>query len=227
MKLITTKNLKTLKSVAFGYANVILHLAPFNLSGKNVCPNASAGCAKACLNTSGHGRYQNVQNARIKRTLRYFNERQQFEADLSDDIKTVIRRAKKNDLIPVFRLNGTSDIPSLALNAVKQFAETQFYDYTKNFKTMEKFLKGELPANYHLTFSRSETNEQECKKVLELGGNVAVVFDVLPKTYLGYKVIDGDTNDLRFLDEKNVVVGLTAKGRAKKDKSGFVVRTNS
>ena len=39
---------------------------------------------------------------------------------------------------------------------------------------------------------------------------------------MGRKVIDGDKHDLRFLDEKNVIVGLIAKGEAKKDISGFV-----
>ena len=56
------------------------------------------------------------------------------------------------------------------------------------------------------------------------GMNVAVVFrKELPATYLGRKVINGDETDLRFLDEKNVIVGLKAKGKAKKDTSGFVV----
>jgi hypothetical protein len=44
-----------------------------------------------------------------------------------------------------------------------------------------------------------------------------------PKTFLGLKVIDGDTHDMRFLDEDNVVVGLKAKGKAKTDYSGFVI----
>jgi hypothetical protein len=220
MKLLTINNLKTLKGEKLGYSTGILHLAPFTLSGFNVCPKASKGCSQACLNTSGHGRYNNVQNARKNRTLRYFNEREQFMSDLIADITTVIRRAKKNDMIPAIRPNGTSDLPTLAIKMAMAFPEIQFYDYTKIAKTFEK----ELPKNYHLTFSRSETNEKECKKVLELGGNVAVVFDKLPETYLGHEVIDGDISDLRFLDKKGVIVGLTAKGRAKHDKSGFVVR---
>lgn len=226
MKLLTTKNYKTEKGLAFGYSTAILHLAPFTLSGKNVCPKASNGCAKACLNTSGHGRYAMVQNARKNRTLRFFNDKTQFELDLIEDIKTVIRRAGKNDLIPTFRINGTSDLPALAIKMAKNFENVQFYDYSKVKKTFEK----ELPKNYHLTFSRSETNENECIEILEKGFNVAMVFaKELPKTYKGYKVVSGDDSDLRFLDGKGkngkgLIVGLSAKGRAKHDLTGFVVR---
>lgn len=223
MKLLTTKNLKVEKGNKFGYFTAILHLAPFNLSGKNVCPNASNGCAESCLNTSGHGRYQRTQNARIRRTLQFFNDREQFFNDLRDDIKTVVRRAKKNGVIPCIRLNGTSDIPTLALKMAGEFPDVQFYDYTKNVKTFSM----ELPKNYHLTFSRSETNESKAIQVLKNGFNVAVVFEKMPETWQGYKVVNGEESDLRFLDETNVVVGLTAKGRAKHDKSGFVIRATS
>ena len=221
MKLLTLKNFKIEKGNAFGYFTGILHLAPFKASGKNVCPKASAGCAKACLNTAGHGRYKMVQDARIKRTMRFFNEREQFLADLRGDIQTVVRRAKKNGLIPAIRINGTSDLPALAIQMAGEFPDVQFYDYTKVAKTFDKT----LPKNYHLTFSRSEVNEGEALEVLAKGNNVAVVFDKLPEVWKGYKVISGDENDLRFLDKKGVVVGLTPKGRGKHDKSGFVVRT--
>jgi len=86
-------------------------------------------------------------------------------------------------------------------------------------------LKGELPENYHLTFSRKEDNDGFVENVLGQGGNVAVVFaDSLPKTWKGKAVVNGDETDLRFLDGKNVVVGLKAKGKGRKDKSGFVVK---
>lgn len=224
MKLLTTKNYKIMKGAKLGYSSAILHLAPFTLSGKNVCPKASQGCAAACLNTSGHGRYAMVQNARKNRTLRFFNERENFESDLKTDIETVIRRAKKNNQIPAIRINGTSDLPALAIKFAKMFPKIHFYDYTKIAKTFDK----ELPKNYHLTFSRSETNENEALNLLERGFNVAVVFNKLPKTYKGFEVINGDDTDLRFLDKKGkkgkgVIVGLLAKGKGKYDKSGFVV----
>lgn len=41
--------------------------------------------------------------------------------------------------------------------------------------------------------------------------NVAVVFKVVPDTFMGHKVIDGDLNDLRYKDLKGVVVGLKYK----------------
>jgi len=111
------------------------------------------------------------------------------------------------------------------------FPNVQFYDYTKHFKRMIKYLKGDMPKNYHLTFSRNETNDFQSTQVLKSGGNVAVVFrNKLPETYKGFKVINGDEHDLRFLDQKNVVVGLKEKlslnkatGKLDRDKSGFVV----
>ena len=90
---------------------------------------------------------------------------------------------------------------------------------------MLAYLHGELPSNYHLTFSKSEvTTDEQINRVIELGGNVAVVFrDRLPKTYRGIEVVNGDDSDLRFKDKKGVIVGLIEKGLAKKDETGFVV----
>jgi hypothetical protein len=103
-----------------------------------------------------------------------------------------------------------------------------FYDYTKNPERMYRYLSGEMPKNYKLTFSRSESNEDAATAVTRLGGNVAAVFTTkkgrdLPDTYLGAPVIDGDTHDLRFLDPSGVVVGLRAKGKAKTSRSDFVI----
>jgi hypothetical protein len=55
---------------------------------------------------------------------------------------------------------------------------------------------------------------------------MAVVFrskHSIPKTFRGLRVVDGDKDDLRFLDPKGVVVALYAKGKATKDTSGFVI----
>ena len=109
-----------------------------------------------------------------------------------------------------------------------EWLSSQFYDYTKNYTRFNKV----LPSNYHLTFSRSEINHEIAMDILSKGHNVAMVFDKLPETYNGYKVVNGDETDLRFLDEKNVIVGLkykkiTGKGGAEKNKealqNGFVV----
>lgn len=89
---------------------------------------------------------------------------------------------------------------------------------------MTAFLAGELPANYHLTFSRSETNQKIADSILASGGNVAAVFrKVLPSSFSGVVVVNGDETDLRFLDPKGVIVGLVEKGLAKKDSTGFVL----
>jgi hypothetical protein len=152
-----------------------------------------------------------------------YNEPETFHAKFVKDIETIVRRAKKHGNIPAIRPNGTSDLPKLGIKYANLFPNVQFYDYTKNIRTLER---KDIPKNYHLTFSRSETNETDCIKALSLGFNVAVVFDEMPKTYLGHKVVSGEDSDLRFLDKgKNpVIIGLTAKGRAIHDTSGFVVR---
>jgi hypothetical protein len=149
------------------------------------------------------------------------------------DIETIERKAKRTNMIPCIRLNGTSDLPfeNIKLNnksLIESFPSIQFYDYTKSFNRMKRYLNGKMPSNYHLTFSASETNHKEVFKVLEFGGNVAIVFDQLPTTYRGYNVINADETDLRFLDGKNVICGLTFKG-SKKDrleaiKKGFVFK---
>jgi len=227
VKLLGTANTKTMKGEKLGYHTYIMHLAPSTLSGYQVCPSASAGCSFACLNLSGMGRFSNVQAARIAKTKWFFEDRAAFMAQLVKEIEAAIRKSTKLGFTPAFRLNGTSDIrweiyPVIRngiqyRNVMEAFPTTQFYDYTKIAN------RRDIPANYHLTFSRSEVNEVEALSVISMGTNVAVVFDTLPDTWHGWKVIDGTETDLRFLDESRVVVGLVANGKAKRDASGFVV----
>jgi len=231
-------NPKLKKGRARGYASAVLHLAPASLSGVNVCQFASVGCAAACLNTAGHGGIvkrgqttNDVQLARIARTQLLFNDRFAFNALLVKAIRAHIRRALRKGLIPVIRLNGTSDLPweRLRLNdgrtVLETFPDVQFYDYTKSPKRALASAAGQLPANYTLTFSRSEANGADVTAVLAAGGNVAAVFSGgLPDVYGGHRVINGDLDDLRFLDPRGVVVGLSAKGRGKHDRSGFVIQ---
>jgi hypothetical protein len=126
-----------------------------------------------------------------------------------------------------FRLNVLSDVrwESVFPWLFTAFPTAQYYDYSKHAKRALRFARGRGPANYHLTFSRSEKNERECLQVLKAGGNVTVVFrsSPLPATWRGYRIIDGDQTDLRFLDPRQVVVGLSAKGTGKHDTTGFVV----
>jgi hypothetical protein len=219
-------NAKTVKGQRKGYLTGILYLAPGKLSGLiNVCPNASVACDNLCLYYAGRGAFNSVQKARTAKTVFYVKDREAFLATLKDNVTAVIRKAKAKKMVPVIRLNGTSDIGWERYTLIQAFKTTRFYDYTKSFQRMVSFLDGKLPSNYSLTFSRSETNETQCLEVLKRGGNVAVVFrsKVLPTHWNGFKVINGDENDLRFLDPKGVVVGLTAKGKAKTDTTGFVV----
>ncbi len=226
LPLLTTGNAKLQKGGKAKYLSAGIHLAPHKLSGHNVCPMASKGCALACLNTSGRGVYQKVQNARVKKTKWFFDNRESFMAQLMKDVCAVERKAGREGKKLAIRLNLTSDLQFENIyyqgkTIFEHFPHIQFYDYSK---IPSRFFKP-LPSNYHLTFSRSESNETHCDLVLAAGGNVAVVFaNKLPKTYKGYKVVSGDKNDLRFLDPKNVIVGLSTKGRAKRDESGFVVR---
>jgi len=232
MSLLTVGNPKLLRGEKKGYLSSVLHLAPANLSGKEVCPKRTAGCTSACLNTAGRGGIFKkgettnvIQQARIRKTKAFFENRRDFLNQLTVDILKTKATAEKKGLIPVFRLNGTSDLSwekyevAAGKNIFQMFPDVQFYDYTKVNNRKVKHI-----PNYHLTFSNADGNDMDVRLAISNGMNVAVVFDKLPETYLGRKVINGDETDLRFLDEKNVIVGLKAKGKAKKDTSGFVVR---
>jgi len=223
-KLLNSGNYKTRKGEKYGWKTYGIHLAPYNLSGKNVCASASAGCSAACLNTAGRGSMHSVQDARVKKTRRFFEDRDGFLSQLFKEIKSSIKSATKKELKSCFRLNLTSDILWERI-VVKDFPEVQFYDYTKHLKRFVRFLEGKLPSNYHLTYSRDETTPDTLiKSLCASGGNVAVVFRrKLPKTWLGIEVIDGDDSDLRFEDGNGKIVGLVEKGKAKDDDTGFVV----
>ena len=257
--LLTTGNPKTLKGEKKGYLTAILHLAPHTLSGYNVCPMATEGCAAACLNTAGrggmgldaaehiqhaadHDHLNTIQRARIRRTKWYFEDRAGFMAQLVKEIRAHLRKCEREGLIPAIRLNGTSDlrwenvavanddnpgVPDSYPNVMAMFPDVQFYDYTKlpNRKN--------LPANYHLTYSLAEGEQNYRGHLVALanGYNVAVVLrgagdaahpKPFPAQWNGRDLIDGDESDLRFLDGKRNYVGLRAKGRAKQDTSGFV-----
>ena len=213
---------KTIKGEAFGYLTGIQYFAPHTLSGHNMC-HWAAECKGPCLYTSGRGAGFNIQNKRIAKTKRFVEKTAEYLADLDWSIKALIRKAKREGLKPVARLDGTSDnrwdiiAPHLFDN------DCQFYDYTKNPKKMQDFLDGKLPSNYDITFSWSGSNLDECLDFLSQGGNVAIPMDPIPEVYKGFPVIIGDENDLRFMDHKGYWVALTPKGRARKDKSGFVI----
>ena len=211
----------------------ILYIAPHTMNNKgvNLCPKASKGCTIACLYSAGRGKFSNVQNARINKANYYINDKMKFVNQLASEIRKKIKTARKKGEKIAFRLNGTSDLDfvyllkkyaNLDIESLKDVAK--FYDYTKILGKAIKYLKH---PNYTVTFSRAEDNEKDTLKALKTGCNVAAVFNgSLPKKYKGYKVINGDKTDLEMLSYNNVILGLTAKGEAKKDTSGFVINTN-
>jgi len=220
------KNPKIDKSnkVSSKYWSVIMHLRPVNTK---ICPYQDiAKCKSACLNTAGLGGvYPSIQKARQRKTDLFLNDRDEFMRQLVHDIEKFIRACDRKDKLPAIRLNGTSDIQweyelHEGKNMFEHFPEVQFYDYTK-IPTR----KVEHIPNYHLTWSYSEANEKYARLFDKVPNNKAVVFrdKDLPKMFRGLKVIDGDKTDMRFLDELNIVVGLKATGKARKDYTGFVI----
>ena len=215
---------KMAKGERFGYKTAILHLAPYKLSGKNVCPNASKACAAACLNTSGRGQMNSVQDARVNKTNAFWQDRLKFLKDLDLEIKQLSKRADQAGFKFAVRLNGTSDLPWHRYmldgqNLMQLNPDVQFYDYTKVFNYLDHGVK-----NYYVVYSHSGVNNSECSRALRKGVNVADVFkDKLPKKIKGRKVIDGDKHDLRFKERQcGAIIGLRAKGLAKKQVSDFV-----
>ena len=221
-------NAKTTKGDGSEYLTAILYLAPADtVDGINLCPMAVlAGCKAGCLYSAGRGAMNSVQAARQRKTILWRDNRGEFIAQLHDDLIKFRKYCLKKGIKPVVRLNGTSDIHwERHINMAGEYPEIQFYDYTKDIKRVRKA----LPSNYHLTLSYSEKSQRYSDMVLdEMDGtnNMAVVFrhkDNIPATFKGFTVVDGDKDDLRFLDPKGVVVALYAKGKAKQDTSGFVV----
>ena len=213
----------------------ILYLAPAaqNPHGVNLCPMAKlAKCEKPCLFTAGRGGMSNVEMGRLGKTNWFITDQEFFMETLAANIERLIRAAKRKNMKLAIRLNGTSDIlwERIAVrgkaNVMELFPTVQFYDYTKRPNRV-------VPSNYHLTFSYSGSSKRYSEMAMEQaskGYNVAVVFrseeklaDVVGKTFRGIPVIDGSCTDIRFGDAPNSVIGLCAKGPAKKDNSGFVV----
>jgi hypothetical protein len=219
-------NTKTAKN---NLETFILYMAPADqVNGLNLCPFASPGCKASCLYSAGRGRFSNVQQSRINKSKFWGYNREAFYIQLANELLKIHDKAIKENKQIAIRLNGTSDIDHLNLlnrysgiDFLETFYESLlFYDYTKNYNHVKKY----LGTTYKITFSRSETNELDAYRILKDGGNVAIVFaNELPETWNGFPVINGDETDLRYFDPINVVVGLKAKGDAKKDVSGFVV----
>ena len=235
MKLLTVNgNPKLVKGdkLSDKYLSAIMHLSPINT---RICPYQDiAKCKEACLNTAGRGGIfkkgestNTIQEARKRKTDLYLNDRDTFMSLLVKDIQAFVRKCERLGKKPCVRLNGTSDIQWELIpvenyaNIFDMFSDVQFYDYTKIPTRKVSSIK-----NYHLTWSYSEANDKYARLFEQVPYNKAVVFHGgLPRMFKGMRVIDGDTTDMRFLDKANRVIGLKAKGKARKDTSGFVIQT--
>ena len=235
-RIFSIDNPKAIKAHAYGWLNAIHYMAPHRLAGVgNLCGDASRGCIEICLGKESGAAiyYPSVMQSRIAKAKRFMKDRKAYMRDMNRAIRSAMRQAEKANLALCARPNGSTDIPFEGIRdesgstLMESFPTVQFTDYTKSFKRAGAHAKGRFPSNYHLTFSRSETNDSQCLEILRAGGNVAVVFSgARPSHWQGFPVIDGDAHDLRHLDGKGVVVGLTPKGpKARRDTSGFVVRT--
>jgi hypothetical protein len=238
------ENPKTIKGQKLGFRTLVLYMAPGSLSGYNMCSMAAiAGCLEACLNTAGNPAYlETKQKGRINKTIYFMNAKNQFINQLAREIILESGKAAKASQTLLIRLNGTSDIrwerESFTLDAkiakvlgvqakayknlMELFPNVQFYDYTKISN------RKDIPANYDLTFSYSGVIQYQkfVNQAIDAGMRVAVVFrdkKTIPESFLGMQCVDGDDSDVRHLDPQGVVVALYAKGKAKKDYSGFVV----
>jgi len=246
--ILTHSNPKLHKSVEYGFLTAGLHLAPYKSAGIpdfNMCPNASPGCIKACLNRSGRGAYDRTQAARKMRSWLFVTSNPVFMENLNNDLLRLRNAAHSNILRPACRLNTTSDIPWEDYIAIfKQNHDIQFYDYTKSLQRYLLFIGGRFPKNYHLVFSRSEINDEDVGHVLRVNGTITVVYKDNGHTafeetkiklrkrlikmfgkdaILGKRIINGDIHDLTFLHRKGTIIALKAKGPATKDESGFVI----
>lgn len=229
-------NAKTIKGEKYNIKTAILYLMPSDKSGVQLCPMAKlAGCEKACLFTAGRGAMSSVMLSRLRKTL-YFNQyRDQFMHQLQNELIRERAKAERRGYKLIVRLNGTSDIrwENIVLgysyaNIMEALPDIQFYDYTKIAN------RKNIPSNYDLTFSYSGVSEYLpfVQKAVANGERIAVVFrnrsivdQMLAngEAFLGLTVVDGDNTDIRHLDPKGAVVALYAKGKARYDKSGFVV----
>ena len=222
---------KTIKGQKLNYLTGILYLSPDD----ELCPHAKlAGCMAGCLRTAGRGAFDSVQAARDAKTAFFREHREAFMLSFAADVWTLVRKARKLDMVPLVRPNGTSDIPweniivqAYGKNLFQLFPDVQFYDYTKH---PSRKLEGKTAGNYDLTFSFSAVTPKPISiKGLTNPANrrVAVVFhkrEEIPASFRGWPVVDGDDTDVRHIEPSGVVVALYAKGKAKHDSTGFVQR---
>jgi hypothetical protein len=218
--LLLSTNYKTELSKALGWLTYALQLAPGKISGHEVCPWRGS-CFFTCVYGSGHGQHKRVKGARIRRTKLLFEETTRFEEELRSDLVQLRGIARRRDVKPACRPNAFSDVSWEVVMPwiFKDFPEVQFYDYTKGFDRMEEWAAGEMPANYHLTYSWSEKSPGEAVDLTNRGWNVAVASHTKPDHR---HVVNGDEHDLTFLHPPGSLLWLKPKGKAIKNPTAFI-----
>ena len=220
--------------------SVVTYLAPYKSgfiegSKKNNCPWASNGdtskgkanCVKPCLGTnSGRMGMEDSVNARIWKTCLWHSEKAIWRELYSRELRALEKKAAKHSGKAMVRFDGTSDLgEGLRLARLPEWQNILWVDYTKSVRRA----LAPHPQNYTVCYSYSGVNGENCRKVLEAGRLVSVVFDrnprkhePLPKTCkLGGKVFsvqDGNRHDALCYHAPGVVVGLSFK--AAKDRLG-------
>jgi len=222
-------NLKLRKTQndVFNPFDLPLYVASLSLFPDSItCPGSkAAGCMDPCLKETGNGAiYPEVNEARKRKTQFFHEQKDDFLKLLKHELNLHDQHAKRTNRKAVVRLNVISDIDYENYGIPQAFPDVFFYDYTKRAARLTK----PLPDNYQLMFSYSGRPQyrNQVLKAWNTGVPVAVVFrGQMPTEFLNRRVINGDKSDLRNVYAKNCIVGLSAKGPAKKDDSGFVVDT--
>jgi len=233
----SVESAKASKATEYGYLNAIHYMAPHTIAGVgNLCPFASPGCAASCLgyHTGQASMVKDADNTQNKNSVRlsrdtkarqFMTQRPAYMREVHKQAKRVIAKAHKMGLKPALRFNGSTDVANAPREIAAAYPEVPVNEYTKSVRFALENAAGMHPANLTVCFSRSEINEADCVKVLEAGGLVSVVFHgEIPATWNGFPTVDGDKHDLLHKQPKGHVVALKAKGAAKRDTTGFVVR---
>jgi len=231
MKTLLSKGSTNAKTIKNDYETYILYMSPFTQNDKNInlCPFATNGCKEACLYSAGRGSFSNVKQARINKSNYFVNNKEGFLTQLKQELSKINNKAVKQNKVVYVRLNGTTDINWSKLIDMRKYSNIHFYDYTKGIKRAYNVkLMNEYTTLINYTVAYSYNERTTVKDIIDLcnnGINVAVVFNctTLPINYKGIKVVDGDKTDLEMIKHNGVILGLTAKGKAKKDSSGFVI----
>lgn len=176
---ILSTNPKTEKSRIQTY---ILHLAPSDISGVNVCPGAG-NCRKICLHFAGNPVYMtNKQKARIRRTLAFSADKQRFARLL---VVAILAKLNINtDENIAIRLNGTSDIawenidffvtPEFATFCRRKFGRDLPLGKRNIFEIFNATAKHAPNRPIFYDYTKIKRNWAECRRI---GYHLTVSFD--------------------------------------------------